>query len=285
MSRIWTRQIGAARVAVIGEATGRWPITAALADVPEEAWRPLVETDERDRILVSFNLTHVALRGASILVDTGFGEYARGGVRPPVPVEDIALAGDLEEALAALGVRPEDVTHVLITHSHGDHILGATRTRGGQRAPAFPNARYYLTAEEWAFTLPGHPSAEAVALQKAALEAAGVVELVEGEREIAPGVTFLHAPGETPGHAVVRVADGGEVAYVLGDLFHLPAEFRHLDWAPPRRDRQTLRATRQRLLPRFVAERALLVVAHLPFPGVGHVVPEGETYRWVPLAS
>ncbi|MBI2321731.1 MAG: MBL fold metallo-hydrolase [Chloroflexi bacterium] len=281
---VWTRQLGRARIAVITEGWGRWPLERGLAGVPEEQWRPEVEADHEDCIRLDLNVVHVALPGASILLDTGFGEVdPTDPARPVVGIRDITMTPGVEAGLATLGVRPADVTHVLFSHLHGDHVFGATRTVDGRRLPAFPRARYYVTAAEWRAAPEQHQRADLVQPQKDALEAAGVVELLDGEREVLPGVRLIPAAGESPGHAVVRVDTGDGIVYYLGDLFHQVAEFRHLDWMPRWRDRDTLVATRQRLLPRFVAERALLVIAHLRFPAVGRVEPAGDAYRWVPV--
>lgn len=75
---------------------------------------------------------------------------------------------------------------------------------------------------------------------------------------------------------------GAKIGYFLGDLFHYPAEFRHFDWMPAFRDSPTLIASRERLVPRFVAENAWLIPAHHIFPAIGKVEEApGGGYRWV----
>jgi glyoxylase-like metal-dependent hydrolase (beta-lactamase superfamily II) len=144
------RQLGPARVAVISEATGLWPMERALEDVPEEVWRREVEADAAGFLPIGFNLVHLALPNASILIDTGFGEYdPTNPDQPIISVSGMRTTPGLPAGLASLGVRPEDVTHVLVSHMHGDHILGATRLVNGRRVPAFPNARYYVMDAEW----------------------------------------------------------------------------------------------------------------------------------------
>jgi glyoxylase-like metal-dependent hydrolase (beta-lactamase superfamily II) len=284
MSSIWTKQLGAVRIAVIREASGWWPIERALIEVPEAVWRPEIPVNAQNQLRVDFNLGHIALPGASIVVDTGFGEYdPTDPANPLVTVHGMTLDDKLDVSLAKLGVRAADVTHVLITHMHGDHILGATRVVAGRRVPAFPNARYLIMEDEWASAPAFHQNALAINAQKEALVAADALDLVQGQREVAPGVSFLPAPGESPGHAIVRVQSESDVAYYLGDLFHYPAEFRHLDWTPLYRDRASLEGSRRRLLPRAVAEDAWLIPAHHPFPAIGKVEPDGGAYRWIEL--
>lgn len=287
MDQVWSRQLGPVRMSVISEATGRWSMERAIEDVSEEAWRPEVETDAEDCLPIGFNLVHLALPGASILCDTGFGEYdSTDPARPLVSVKDVQMTEGIESGLAALGVRSEEITHVLISHMHGDHILGATRQVNGRRVPTFPNARYLVTRAEWESAPAWHQvGAAEIQAQKEGLLAAGAVDLLDEDREILPGVSLLAAPGESAGHAIVRIDGGEEVAYYLGDLFHYPAEFAHLDWLPRYRDRAALIASRERFMPRFAAENAWLIPAHHVFPAIGKVETEGNGYRWKALGS
>ena len=123
------------------------------------------------------------------------------------------------------------MTHVLISHNHGDHLAGATVVSDGRRAARFPNARYVINRAEWAARGADDPLGVA-ALHLGALEAHGKLDLVDGDLEVTPGVTFLHAPGESLGHSVVRVASDGQTFYDLADLFHFECEVEHQDWAP-----------------------------------------------------
>lgn len=283
MGLIWFHQFGPAGITVIQEARAGWPMERALEGIPEEVWRAEIETSEDNCLTIDFSLMHLALPGASILIDTGFGEYAHptDPMNPLVSVRNLQMTGSAEAGLAARGIRLDEITHVLITHMHGDHILGATRTVGGRRVPAYPNARYYVTAAEWAEAPAFHQNAAAINAQKEALLAADAVEFVTEDREIVPGIAYLPAPGESAGHAIVRIQAGDEVIYNLGDLFHYPAEFRHLDWHPRHRDPAILTATRQKFLPRFLAENAWLIPAHHLFPAIGKIASEGEGYRWM----
>lgn len=287
---VWSRQFGQARITVMCEGTGWWPLERALVGVPEELWRPLVETDDENRKLISFNLVHVQTPGASIVLDTGFGDFDPAAPNQSlVPVDHMQMTGGLDAGLSVLGIARGDITHVLISHMHADHIGGATRVIDGRRAPAFPNARYYVMEDEWHLAGTWHqPLAyvpEVAEVQKQALLAAGVVELVRGQREVAAGVELIPAPGESPGHAIVRVATGGAPVYYLGDLFHQPAEFLHPDWMPRYKHAEMLIATRKQLLPRFVAEDAWLVLAHEPLPAMGRVAPAGAAYCWIPFSA
>jgi glyoxylase-like metal-dependent hydrolase (beta-lactamase superfamily II) len=106
------------------------------------------------------------------------------------------------------------------------------------------------------------------------------LELVDGEREIVPGVTIVPAPGKSPGHCVVRLESAGEVFYVLGDVVHHACEAEHVRWCPPHADPDALAAARERLFPTIAREGALLATAHEPFPPWGRIAVAGAGYRW-----
>ena len=92
---------------------------------------------------------------------------------------------------------------------------------------------------------------------------------------------MLHAPGESPGHAIVRVASGEARFYFVGDLFHHPCEVEHLDWVSSGRDQAAMERSRRRLVAEAVPAGATLVFTHRPFPGWGRIVAQGDGYRWV----
>src|SRR5579859_4994099 len=136
-----TRRIGDAQVTVIRDATDLW-IPGWQA--PEDAWRrAMPEADAAGEMSFDMSVVHVALGGASVLVDLGFGDAPeRYMKRVPYRRSPGIVAG-----LAIVGVRPGDVTHVVITHAHGDHIMGATLGRDAAAA-RFPRARHLIQRAE-----------------------------------------------------------------------------------------------------------------------------------------
>jgi glyoxylase-like metal-dependent hydrolase (beta-lactamase superfamily II) len=187
----------------------------------------------------------------------------------------------LEAGLAALGVQPERVEYVLITHAHGDHIAGATTIRNGQRVLKFPRARHLIGRGDWADNPRRGGGDAGHAANFAMAEQAGLLEMVDAEREVVPGVTIIPAPGESPGHCMVRVESKGERFYFVGDLFHHPCEVENLDWVSSGRDGAAMRASRDRLIAEAVPTNATVVYTHSLFPGWGKIVKEGAGYRWV----
>ena len=265
-----TRAFGDVSVSLISDGSGRSVIVKSL-EVPEAVWRPAVpEADAEGEITVGYNVALVRAGDARVLIDLGFDEP---GPDSPWKEPRHQRTAGVEAGLRQLGVAPEDVTHVLITHAHGDHVAGAVV--GGR--PRFPRARHHIHRLDW--------DAQKLASHLGAIEAAGLIETFDGDREIVPGVTMLHAPGESPGHAIVRVESRGERFCFLGDLFHHPCEVEHLDWVSRGRDRAAMEASRRRLIAEAVPSNATLAFSHRPWPAWGRIVAAGDGYRWVDLTT
>ncbi len=222
----------------------------------------------------------------TVLVDTGTGG-AFG-----------ATNGKLVENLGRFGVKPTDVTAVIITHLHGDHMLGLLNEEGRSNFPNAENIVHKLEHDFWAadthdFSASRLPKDMIPGFIEGAKKviAAANFTLVEGEREVRPGVTAIPSPGHTPGHIALQI-DGGARAsnsrrtmLYLSDTVHHPAiQFPHPEFAVmfDANPEQSI-ASRRKLFDRAAADRTLLCGAHIPFPSVGHIRRNTAWgYDWVP---
>jgi glyoxylase-like metal-dependent hydrolase (beta-lactamase superfamily II) len=197
--------------------------------------------------------------------------------------------GHVPEALAAAGVKPESINTVIITHLHPDHANGLLDAAG---KAAFPAAEVVVSAPELAFWNDDGVMSKAPTEMKPFFDMArkviapyeGKVRQIEGEIDIVPGITALPAPGHTPGHLALRISSGDANFLIFTDVIHTAAlQFSHPEWAIAFDvDQETAIATRKRMLDMAAADRLLVAGMHLPFPGVGHVVREGDAYGYVP---
>jgi glyoxylase-like metal-dependent hydrolase (beta-lactamase superfamily II) len=279
MPDVTTLRVGAAQVTILNAGNLRLLLSEEMA-VPEAVWRPQhAELFEQPSVCPSLSV-YIELGAARVLVDandyratvTPGSEYALANYTPPP---------DLPAQLASLGVGPAEISHVVITHAHWDHFAGVTTPRDGGYALTYPQARHYLGAADWAdvemqTALQDPSSLEARTL--GALHTQGRLQLVEGRQRIAEGIETLPAPGETPGHLIVRVHSDGETLYVIGDLFHHAIEVEHPDWMVSWADAETMQATRRWLLRDALAERALLIAAHIA--GAGRIERAEGGLRW-----
>lgn len=168
--------------------------------------------------------------------------------------------------LAERGVKPEAITHVVITHSHFDHISGVTKKRDGHYEPCFPNARYYLGRPDWE-----NPDMQ-TALQHThslanhtlgILHDKGLLELVTGTYSLSSEVQIMAASGETAGHQIVRVCSEGQTLYCVGDLYHHPIEIEHPEWMVHWANAAANQSSRRTLTGSTLVENALVVATHI----------------------
>jgi glyoxylase-like metal-dependent hydrolase (beta-lactamase superfamily II) len=159
----------------------------------------------------------------------------------------------------------DEIGVAVITHAHPDHVPGFIEFVDGELVPTFPSARHVISKAEWRYWVdedPGEPSAGMVPMVRPSLTAlrdAGVLDLVDGDEEIADGITLLPTPGHTPGHMSVLVASGGETCVVAGDVVLTEWAFEHPEWtAIPEVDPGLVVRTRRALFDRLVESGGLL---------------------------
>ena len=202
---------------------------AMFGVVPKPLWERRIPADDRNRIPLAMRCLLVQTPNRNLLVDTGLGNKEEEKFERIYGVENDGHPTRLEDGLRAWGVEPEEIDTVVCTHLHFDHAGGCTR-RGadGEIRPSFPNARYVVRRGEWDFA---HRDNERIQASYLAhnfdpLEEAGVIDFVDEDGEVAPGVHVLRTPGHTPHHQSVRVDAGDETILYLADLVpttaHIP---------------------------------------------------------------
>jgi glyoxylase-like metal-dependent hydrolase (beta-lactamase superfamily II) len=279
---------------------GRWTIHALQAGgqkldggamfgvVPKPLWVRRIPADERNRIQLGMRCLLVEHDDGLILIDTGAGNKESPKFHDIYGIENEGPNGRtaLEAAIADAGFRPEDVTIVINSHLHFDHAGGNTyRTGNGDVAPTFPNARYVVQRREYDYATHTNERTAASYFPPnfEPVRVAGQFDLVEGEREIVPGVRVIPTPGHVPAHQGILLESAGERAFYLADLVpthaHLP-----LPWIMGY-DVEPLVTleTKRRILARAVAEDWLLVFEHDASVAWGHASYDGKSYGLAPL--
>jgi glyoxylase-like metal-dependent hydrolase (beta-lactamase superfamily II) len=230
-----------------------------------------------DRVHFHINVALVKTGNDYILIDAG-----SGGTWEPT-------AGKLAESLEAAGVNPAQITKVVLTHAHPDHIWGLIDELDDSLR--FPNAHYVIAAREFDFWTSGEAARLAGPIEGIAAGARRVLKAIEARttrirpgEEVAPGLLAIDTPGHTPGHISVVVAAGPDRLLVTADAVqNAHVSLAHPDWQP-RADMDGDRAarSRRRVLEMAAGEKLRVLCYHIPFPGLGRVERSGSAFTWVP---
>lgn len=247
----------------------------AYPQVPAEAWEPYralypeIFAEESWRLPCT---CYVVRSGdVTVLVDTGVG--------PPGLWDWTAeREGELPDALGRLGVSRDEIDIVFLTHLHIDHIGWNTDLEG---SVFFPRARYVVHRDALAFA---RTQAERPHIRRCVLPLLDRFETIDGEVELAPGVTAFVAPGHYPGHMALRLDSAGAAAILIADAAVHPALLDEPGWlyafdGDPGRCAET----RHSLLSELVDRDVVVACGHYPGSGIGRVVTRDGRVVWVEI--
>jgi glyoxylase-like metal-dependent hydrolase (beta-lactamase superfamily II) len=275
-SAFYVLPVGDIEITVIQE--GTITLDSAVYGVNVEEGAPaaalLANNLPSPEIVSTINVSLIRTGDRLALVDTGLGDFPFPG----------SSTNRLIPTLAVLGITPQDITDVVVTHFHPDHIGGASDSAG---ALSFPNATYHISDVEWGFlqNTSGTPIDDLINGAKARLQPAVDADQLQTfsvNSDILPGVYAMHTPGHTPGHVSLRINSGSEQVLASIDVanhavlsLQNPGWYFGFDAAP-----DVASETRKTVLSMLADEKIRILGYHFPFPGVGYINRDGDGFRF-----
>ena len=270
--------LGSAKLSTVSDGTLVLPGSFIFEPMPQDKLSPLLKDMgvSSERLEPECNVTLYQDGQNTVLFDVGSGP------------DFMPSAGTLLNSLDAVGVTPEDVTHVVFTHAHPDHIWGLLDDFDD---PIFTNATFMMGRSEWDYwwnpktvdTIGDARVAFAVGARRRMEVIEDTVELFDDGQEILPGIAAFATNGHTPGHMSFEIRNGTESALVLGDAIgNHHVAFRRPEWhSGSDQNAEMAAATRRRLFERIVGEKMKIVGFHLPNGGIGHADATNDGFRFI----
>ena len=275
----WYRyKLGGLTVTMVTDGFGEAPVQGfvvnkPLAEVQAAFQANFLPTDKYRR---PYNMTVVETRRGYVVFDTGTGPQAAG-----------STSGKAMQNLRAAGIDPARVSTVVISHVHGDHINGLTTAEGLR---AFPNAELVICQTEYRWWTdqgnitrsPEYQRGNFANVARRFQPYADRIRVIRDNGEVMPGIRAVPAFGHTPGHSCFVIADGNASMMYVADCtnrpvplalhpdFHIVFDF----------DGAMAERSRRRIYDMVSADRTAITGFHFPFPAHGHMVREGQGYRF-----
>jgi len=270
--------LGEHRIRVFSDGHLTLPMNFILPDRSEAEISALMEPHglATDALTPDCNITLMRSGDRLVLFDVGSG----ANFQP--------TAGELPAKLEEAGIDPSDITDVILTHAHPDHLWGILDDFDD---PLYPEASIWVPEAEWDYwraddtlaNMPEERKSFVVGAQSRFQAIEDQVSMIRPGQEVLPGVEAVDTSGHTPGHMSYVLHGGGDSVMVVGDaITNTVISFEKPGWASGSdQDRDQGIATRLALLDRLASEQTRLIGYHFPHPGSGRVEKAGEAFRFV----
>src|SRR5712671_4891764 len=275
----WHRfNLGDAEVTIVSD--GPLPLgppKGTFVGVPDDEVKKMLTDNflSPDNVVLEQNSPIVNTGEKLILFDTGMGTLKAFG----------PTTGRQQTSMAEAGIKPGDIDAVVLTHAHIDHIGGIV---DADNKPLFPNAQVYIAQSDFDFWTDekqmDSPLKDLVInARKNLMPVRDRLVFFKDGQEFLPGVQAMAAPGHTVGHHMFMVTSNGKSFAFLGDLTHhavLLLEKPRMEFAYDT-DPKMAADTRVKMLDMLAANKTAVMSYHFAWPGYGHVVKNGDGFRYI----
>ena len=271
-------QLGGMQIDTLSDGSLTLPFDFMFGGMPQDELETIISSYNinRDAYTPDCNITLLRHEDRVVLFDAGAGPDFQSS------------AGQLWQALEMANLDPGDVTHLVFTHAHPDHLWGVIDDFD---EPMFYNATHLIGRTEWDYWM-NPETVDEIGVDRASFAVGakrrleiveGVMDFIDDGQEVLPGVMAHASFGHTPGHMSFELRDGSESLMIVGDsIGNYHVAFERPDWASGSdQDPETAASARSRLLDKITADQMALIGYHLPFPGIGHAERNGDGYRFV----
>lgn len=228
---------------------------------------PELQTEKgiADTVPWALNIFYFSDGNENILFDTGQGRYGEG-------------VGAISDGLQQIGVSPEDITLIIISHAHGDHIGGLTNEDGSLK---YPNARYVIMQEEWDYWTTDEQLNNNQLLKDNLLPIKDKVSFVKDGEEIIDGVKAVLMNGHTIGHMALEIESEGDKIIHIADGMHSYFQIEHPEFTIKFDSDPELAIKNRPDVLKYLANSSVNILTyHFGFPGIGRVISTNEGYMW-----
>ncbi len=267
----WKKKVGDIEVFILKDGETEFGVET-FSGTNQSEINELLKVNHRKSIETNFNAFLIKSGGKNILIDAGAGTLFG------------PVAGNLSKALAEIGVINDDISNIIATHLHPDHIGGMISETGEQ---VFKNAALTLTQDEYSFwnkeeNFKSNPEDQNLPLSVLAAYSENL-NLTSGNADLGLGLSAIDLPGHTAGHIGIMISSGNDQMAIVGDIIHA----QYLQINNPEigvvfdQDVDQARQSRKRILDLLASEKIMFTGGHLLSPAVGYVESNGLNYSWV----
>ena len=252
---------------------------AMFGIIPKPVWEKKVSADELNRVNMVTRSLLLVSDEKKILIDTGNGTKWEEKYKQIYDINTDQY--NIEKSLGKYGFSSEQITDVICTHMHFDHIGGNTKIKSGEVVPTFPNAKYWISEENW--KLANHPSQKDagsfIEHDWKVLAENQMIEIIDGREPFIEGIETFITHGHTPGLLHPIVSDGSNKLFYGADIFPMVAHI-PIPWVMAYDVQPVVTMEeKQKLLQKMEREDWILFFEHDPHIQACTVHKDGKHYK------